>query len=54
MKNYQNLIGLLLIAISILIVGVMVSNSIHDGFTMIFTAIGSLGEYIRDGLIQSP
>lgn len=54
MKNYQNLIGLLLVAISIVIAGILISNSIDHGFSGLLSSVNNLGTLIRDGLIQSP
>ena len=55
-KDYQELIGKLFIAIAIVIFGYLLSSAVKEGMDNIssnlFTAIGHLGTLIRDGLLQ--
>lgn len=47
MKNRQDLIGYLLIAIAIVIAGILIANSIRAGFSSLGNAIGYHAELIR-------
>lgn len=52
MKEYQELIGKIIIAIAIVLAGSLVANALNLGFANIHSAIGDLGTFIRDGLLQ--
>lgn len=52
MKDYQDLIGKLLIAIAIVIAGVLIAGAINDTGGNMFSALDHLGTMIRDGLLQ--
>ncbi len=52
MRDYQNLIGKVIIAIAIIIAGVLVANALSTGFSSIHHALVGMGELIRDGLLQ--
>lgn len=52
MKEYQELIGKIIIAIAIVLAGSLVANALNLGFANIYSAIGDLGTLIRDGLLQ--
>lgn len=52
MKNYQTLIGLVIIAIAVLISGICISSAIESGFSSIHSVLGYMGTLIRDGLLQ--
>lgn len=52
MKNYQTLIGLVIIAIAVLIAGIYISSAIESGFSSVHSALGYMGTLIRDGLLQ--
>lgn len=52
MKDYQDLIGKVIIAVAIIISGVMISNALNLGFSNIHSGLGNMGDFIRDGLLQ--
>lgn len=52
MKEYQNLIGKIIIAIAIIIAGILIANAISSGFSNISSALSQMGGLIRDGLLQ--
>jgi len=52
MKEYQNLIGRIIIAVAIIIAGFLISQAIITGSSNIFSGLDSLGTLIRDGLLQ--
>lgn len=52
MRDYQDLIGKVVIAISIIISGVLIANALSTGFSSIHSALVGIGELIRDGLLQ--
>lgn len=52
MKDYQDLIGKVVIAIAIIISGVLIANALSIGFSSIHSALVGMGELIRDGLLQ--
>lgn len=52
MKDYQDLIGKIIIAIAIIISGIMISNALNSGFSNIHSGLAYIGELIRDGLIK--
>lgn len=52
MKDYQDLIGKVVIAIAIIISGVLIANAFKLGFSSIHSALVGTGELIRDGLLQ--
>jgi hypothetical protein len=52
MKEYQDLIGKIIIAIAIIIAGFLISQAITIGSNSVLSAIDSLGTLIRDGLLQ--
>ena len=54
MKDYQDLIGKVIIAVAIIISGVIISNALNSGFSNIHSGLGNVGELIRDGLLQGP
>lgn len=54
MKDYQDLIGRIIIAIAIIISGVLISNALSAGFGNIHSGLAYMGELIRDGLLQGP
>ena len=52
MKDYQDLIGKVVIAIAIIISGVLIANALSTGFSNIHSALVNMGGLIRDGLLQ--
>jgi hypothetical protein len=52
MKDYQDLIGKIIIATAIVISGVLISNALSLGFSNIHSGLVYMGELIRDGLLQ--
>lgn len=52
MKDYQDLIGKVVIAIAIIISGVLIANALSTGFGSIHSALVNMGNLIRDGLLQ--
>lgn len=52
MKDYQELIGKIIIAIAIVVAGLLIANALNSGFTNIHSALAYVGELIRDGLLQ--
>ncbi len=52
MKEYQDLIGKIIIAIAIIIAGFLISHAITIGCNSVLSGIDSLGTLIRDGLLQ--
>jgi hypothetical protein len=54
MKDYQELIGKIIIAIAIIISGFLIANALNSGASNIHHGITHMGEIIRDGLIQRP
>lgn len=52
MKDYQDLLGRIAIALAIVIFGLVIANSLEAGFSNLHSAIFSMGESIRDGLIK--
>lgn len=54
MKDYQDLIGKVIIAIAIIISAVLISKALSTGFSSIHSALVGMGELIRDGLFQGP
>ncbi len=52
MKEYQDLIGKIIIAIAIIIAGFLISQAIITGSNSVLSGIDSLGTLIRDGLLQ--
>lgn len=54
MKDYQDLIGKIIIAIAIIISGILISNALSAGFSNIHSGVTHMGELIRDGLLQGP
>lgn len=52
MKDYQELIGKIVIAIAIILAGSLIANALNLGFENIHSALGDLGTLIRDGLLQ--
>jgi hypothetical protein len=52
MKDYQDLIGKIIIAIAIIVSGVLVANALNSGFSNIHSALINMGDLIRDGLLQ--
>lgn len=54
MKDYQDLIGKIIIAIAIIISGFLISNALNAGFSNIHSALVNMGDLIRDGLLHGP
>ena len=54
MKDYQDLIGKVVIAIAIIISGALIANALNTGFSNIHSALVNMGQLIRDGLLQGP
>lgn len=52
MKDYQDLIGRIIIAAAIVIAGLLIAQAINGAGSQIFSALGSLATLIRDGLLQ--
>lgn len=52
MKEYQDLIGKIIIALAIIISGILIANALKLGFSSIHSALVGMGELIRDGLLQ--
>mgnify|MGYP000877801968 CR=1 FL=1 len=52
MKEYQDLIGKIIIAIAIIIAGFLISQAITTGSSYISGGLGNVGTLIRDGLLQ--
>lgn len=52
MKDYQDLIGRIIIAIAIIISGFLIANALNSGASNIHSGITHMGELIRDGLLQ--
>jgi hypothetical protein len=52
MKEYQNLIGKIIIAVAIIIAGFLISQAIITGSSNILSGLDSIGTLIRDGLLQ--
>jgi hypothetical protein len=52
MKEYQVLIGKIIIAIAIIIAGILIADAIKAGFANIKIDTGYLAELIRDGLMK--
>ena len=52
MKEYQNLIGKIIIAIAIVIVGYLIAQAVSGAGLEISNKLSHLGELIRDGLLQ--
>lgn len=52
MKDYQDLIGKIIIAIAIIISGFLISNALNSSVSNIHSGIIHMGEFIRDGLLQ--
>lgn len=54
MKDYQNLIGKIIIAIAIIISGLLISNALNSSASNIHSGITNMAELIRDGLLHGP
>ncbi len=54
MKDYQDLIGKVMIAIAIIISGLLISNALNAGASNIQSSISDMGDLIRDGLLKVP
>lgn len=52
MKDYQDLIGKVIIAIAIIISGLLISNALNSSAINIHSGIAYMAELIRDGLLQ--
>lgn len=52
MKEYQNLIGSIIIAIAIVIASVIIAQAVEGNGNNIFSGLHSIGTLIRDGLLQ--
>ena len=52
LKEYQDLIGKIIIALAIIISGILIANALKLGFSSIHSALVGMGELIRDGLLQ--
>ncbi|MDD2438534.1 MAG: hypothetical protein PHF41_13490 [Massilibacteroides sp.] len=52
MKEYQDLIGKIAIAIAIVVFGFVVAGALTAGFSNMHSAIVNMGDSIRDGLIK--
>ena len=52
MKEYQDLIGKIIIAIAIVIAGYLIAQAINGAGLQISNRLSHLGELIRDGLLQ--
>lgn len=53
MKEYQDLIGKIVIAISIIIAGFLIAQAITTGSVNINSGLSSIATLIRDGLLQA-
>lgn len=51
-EKYQNLLGAVVIAISIIIAGYLMSTSIQNGLWRIANSVGSAGSEIRTGFSE--
>ena len=52
MKDYQNLIGSIIIAIAIVIASVIIAQAIEGSGNNNMSGLNSIGTLIRDGLLQ--
>lgn len=52
MKDYQNLIGKIIIAIAIVVAGILIAQAIDGVGDRIFSATDHLATMVRDGLLQ--
>ena len=52
MKEYQELIGRIIIAVAIVIAAIIIAQSIDGVGSRIFFALDNLATLIRDGLVQ--
>ena len=52
LKEYQDLIGKIAIAIAIVVFGLIVAGALTAGFSNMHSAIVNMGDSIRDGLIK--
>lgn len=52
MKQYQNLIGLAMVAVAILIAGNLIANAIESGFSNQSSHLDFVASSVRDGLIH--
>lgn len=52
MKEYQDLIGKIIIAIAIIVAGILISQAITTGNSNVSSGLNSIGTLIRDGLLQ--
>lgn len=51
-REYQNLIGKIIIAIAIVVAGALIAQAISEAGSTVFSALDSVGTLIRDGLLQ--
>jgi len=51
-KDYQNLIGMLLIAVAVIIAANLLANAFTNGISNLSGAISNLATLVRDGLLQ--
>lgn len=52
MKDYQNLIGKIIIALAIVVAGILIARAIDGVGDRIFSATDHLATMVRDGLLQ--
>ena len=52
MKDYQNLIGKIIIALAIVVAGILIAQAIDGVGDRIFSATHHLATMVRDGLLQ--